>query len=212
MSKPRENSVKELANLYNVVIGIALSVAIYQSFSDGTQKLTLSFSDLPNLVIFLALVIPFYHGAVRHLFATYVEGGGSTNIKSGALLADFVLLFVEGCLFVMMAMTIDQIVPLIWVVVSLLILDSIWGFLAWLAFTGAKSQYAEKRWAFINMITSGLIVILMMMFSEFFENSENATKAAIVMAIIISIRTVVDYCLTWKFYFPEGDTVETIKP
>jgi hypothetical protein len=55
-------------------------------------------STLINLCTFLIIIVPFYHGAVRHLFATYIEDGGSKRIKNGALLADFFLLFVEGYL------------------------------------------------------------------------------------------------------------------
>ena len=208
---PRANSVSQLSELYNVVIGIALSVAIFRVFTDGNQGLA-SLNELtsrvPNLLIFLLLVIPFYHGAVRHLFATYVEGGGSSRIKNGALLADFVLLFVEGCLFVVMALSVTDIQVLVWVVVALLVLDSVWGFLAWLAFTGAQSQYAERTWAIINTVCAACLVTMMMVFNKFASDPENAIRLSVVVAIFVFLRTVVDYSKTWKFYFPDGETVE----
>src|SRR5262245_24966570 len=97
MSEASKNSVSQLAELYTVVIGIALSISIYNTIDSSRVAIPLNLDYLPNLLTMLVLIIPFYHGAVRHLFATYVENGGSTRIKSGALLADFVLLFLEGC-------------------------------------------------------------------------------------------------------------------
>jgi len=92
----------------------------------------------------MRIPITCHHGAVRHLFATYVEDGGSTRIKNGALLADSYLLFIEGCLFVMIASVLKETVTFGWVLVTLLLLDCVWGFLAWLAFTGGQAQHAER--------------------------------------------------------------------
>lgn len=202
---PRANSVGQLSELYNVLIGIALSVAIFQSFSNGTGGL-ISVANipasLPNLLIFMVLVIPFYHGAVRHLFATYVENGGSTRIKNGALLADFILLFLEGCLFVLMAMSVGNVHVLVWIVVALLVLDSIWGFLAWLAFTGAQSQFAEKTWAIINVVTASFLVAFILTFDDFSSDPDRMIQLSVVIAIVLTLRTIVDYAKTWDFYFP----------
>jgi hypothetical protein len=53
--------------------------------------------------VLMILVIPFFHGAVRHLFATYVEDGESSQIKHWAILIDYYLLFAEGGVFVALA-------------------------------------------------------------------------------------------------------------
>jgi hypothetical protein len=134
------------------------------------------------------------------LFATYVEAGGSTRIKSGALLADFVLLFLEGCLFIMIAAIIKSTENMAWTAVGLLILDSLWGFLAWLAFTGAQSQFAEKRWAIINIITAVVIIIILIFGRETFV--AQPTQAQWGLAAILTLRTIMDYWLCWDFYFP----------
>ena len=206
MKEARKNSVMQLSELYNVVIGIALSLAIYNTIDGPNTSVSEVFRRLPNFCVVLFLIIPFYHGAVRHLFATYVEGGGSSRIKNGALMADFVLLFVEGCVFVGMATYVDNILVLAWSVFTLLILDSIWGFFAWLVFTGAQSQYAEKKWAMINIFTAALILITLQFEPIYQLNSFNA---ALILATVVGIRTVTDYILTWDFYFPPEETSET---
>jgi len=200
MGDARENSVSQLAELYNVVIGIALSIAIYNAIDIKASGMPIHLNFVSNVASVIILIIPFYHGAVRHLFATYVEGG-STRIKNGALLADFVLLFLEGCVFVMIASLVSVTTKMAWAIVVLLLLDTTWGFLAWLAFTGAQAQYAEKKWAIINIFTAvGIIVVLIFADSVF---RMNETAAQLGLAAIISLRTVTDYWQCWDFYFPE---------
>jgi uncharacterized membrane protein YoaK (UPF0700 family) len=70
----RENSIKQLCDLYRVVIAIAVGIAAHAMVSKYASSALLA-EHILMLVIFLLLIIPFFHGAVRHLFATYVEGG-----------------------------------------------------------------------------------------------------------------------------------------
>ena len=202
MKEARKNSVSHLADLYNVIIGVALTLAVNNIIDTSAQGLPLRIGIAVNLLAFLVLVIPFYHGAVRHLFATYVENGGSTRIKSGALLADFVLLFVEGCLFVMIALLIGATEKMAWATVALLVLDSVWGFLAWLAFTGAHAQFAEKRWALINCVTAVAVSVLLIFGEQTFHNNLRMAQWGIVA--VLTLRTIIDYVSCWDFYFPEA--------
>lgn len=203
--EPRKNSVQQLGELYTVVVGIALSIAIYNVIDQDAPYLPVRVEILPTLAAFLVLIVPFYHGAMRHLFATYVENGGSANIKSIALLLDFFLLFIEGCLFVMMASTVAKPETFAWVVVFLLLLDSVWGFLAWIATTGAASQFAEKIWATINIIT-GIILAIILILAKGRFSSTNLDMPFVIL-LILFLRTILDYRLTWWFYFPAGNVV-----
>src|SRR5262249_25322391 len=162
MSSARQNSVKQLAELYNVIIGVALTLSIVNSVDDKAGELIpLKLDQIINVATFVIILVPFYHGAVRHLFATYVEHGGSSHIRNEALLADFFLLFLEGCIFVLLASVLGATEKFAIVLVLLLLLDSVWGFLAWLAFTDAKAKYPEPTWALINFVTAALIGLLL---------------------------------------------------
>lgn len=204
----RKNSVTELSQLYNVVIGVALSLAIYNLIDTSRNPLPINWDIALNFLTYLALVVPFYHGAIRHLFATYVEDGGSSRIRNGALLTDFFLLFIEGCAFVMMASLISNTIAFTHMILFLLILDTVWGFLAYLAFTGAGSQYAEKQWAIINFIASAFISIFIISYS-YVPNMEDI-HTQIVIFVIIFCRTIADYSKTWSFYFPRR--IDKAKP
>jgi hypothetical protein len=200
MSIARQNSVSQLAELYNVVIGVSLSIGIYNSVDSSAFPIPIKLNQIINVATFVIILVPFYHGAVRHLFATYVEGGGSARIKNGALLADFFLLFLEGCVFVLLASILGETERFVCVLILLLLLDSIWGFLAWLAFTGAQAQYAECRWALLNVFTAALIGVLLVFHEDIFLSKPLLSQAA--FFAILAVRTIFDYYFNWSFYFP----------
>jgi hypothetical protein len=202
MAGARHNSVTALSELYTVVIGVALSIAIANSLDASAHPVPLKLSTIINVFTFIVLIVPFYHGAVRHLFATYVEQGGSKPIKNGALLADFFLLFFEGCLFVLMAAVLNDTVAFGWVLVALLMLDSVWGFLAWLAFASEEAQYAERLWSLINAITAVLLALILIFLDQTFVSRPLLSEVGVFA--IIALRTIVDYALCWSFYFPEA--------
>ena len=163
---------------------------------------------LPSIGAFIILIVPFYHGAMRHLYATYVEHGGSQNIKSRGLLLDFFLLFVEGCLFLLMASVIANPTAFLWSALALLAVDCVWGVVAWLLLTGAKSQFAEKEWARIN---AGAVAIIWT-FLHFCPARlpADGEQVAWIALLVLGARTFIDYWRTWNFYFPGDDQVRNV--
>jgi len=199
-NEARKNSVEQLARLYSVVIGIALTLAMRSSLTINASWPLVRLDCALNLASFLVLVIPFYHGAMRHLYATYVESGGSSRVKNGALFVDFILLFLEGCAFVVMSSVVGDVSKFAWVVVFVLVLDSVWGILASLAFTGAQAQNSERIWALINVVASVILICMLVFASDKFDS--NLIQAQFVLLSVLSLRTIVDYVFCWKFYFP----------
>src|SRR5262249_36997078 len=120
----------------------------------------LKWDVLLNFLSFVVVIIPFHQGAVRHLYATYVEDGGSSRIKRGALALDFLLLFFEACMFVALSLVTGNTQLFLTLLISLLVVDSVWGLLAYLAFTGAQAQLAEKKWALINLVAAAALFAL----------------------------------------------------
>jgi hypothetical protein len=206
---PRENSVKQLSELYNVVIGVSLSLAITKVVDPDADSIPIRPDILLNFMSFLVTVVPFHQGAVRHLFATYVENGGSGRIKTGALAFDFMLLFFHACIFVALSLVIPNTQLFTNTLMFLLLVDSVWGVLAHLAFTGAQAQIAEKKWALINFT----IVVLLFLVSRFgpklLDGWGNQMQQTIF--VICVARTVIDYVLAWSFYYPprQGFTIKS---
>ena len=73
MEKPQDNSVKNLEHLYTTVVAVALSLAIYQLIDTTGGKIQFRLELVWCFLTFLVTLIPFYHGALRHLDITYIE-------------------------------------------------------------------------------------------------------------------------------------------
>jgi len=203
-TKPRENSVKNLQTLYSIVIGLGLVQSIQTVVVDPVGKFDIAL--IPYFLSYLFLLVPFYHGALRHLDRTYVEAP-SKRVRSGALMADFLLLFIEAVVFLTLSMLLNRNQQFAWLLVALLLLDSLWGFLAHLAFSDnnretspGKGWAPEGKWAAINVITA-TIVVLFIIFSPR-QPLGPFESFGIGLSCICFLRTVCDYMLTWDFYFP----------
>jgi hypothetical protein len=203
MTDARENSVKQLSDLYNVVTGVALALAITKLIDADAPWFPIKSQSGISFLTFMVIIVPFHQGAVRHLYATYVEDGGSSRVKRGALALDFLILFAEACLFVALAELLGKPNLFATALIGLLIVDCTWGFLATLAFTGAQAQKAERKWSFINIITVALLVFLYIFGPKILDGWN--TEMEISVFVLCLIRTVIDYYSCWDFYFPISD-------
>ena len=168
-------------------------------------------SLLPYLGAFLFTLVPFYHGALRHLDATYVERRGA-HVRAGALLADFVILFLEGCVFLTLSLLLPYPLYFIWTLAALLLLDSAWGFMAHLAFTqhpytgNSHGRWKpESRWAILNAVTVAALAVYLVGFDMFPPASgPGNAKLAIGALCFTFLRTILDYAWCWEFYYPSA--------
>ncbi len=198
---PRENSVKQLCELYNVVTGLALAYAITKLIDSSAKYMPIKTGHISLFLAFLVTIIPFHQGAVRHLYATYVEGGGSTRIKRGALALDFVILFLEACLFVALAALVEHASAFAIMIAALFLLDCFWGFLSHLAFTGAQAQNTERKWSLINLIATSVIILLIIVGPHIF--GDWTVEAEGILFLVCALRSVADYAWAWNFYYPD---------
>jgi hypothetical protein len=96
-----------------------------------------------------------------------------------------------------------------WGLAVLLLLDSFWGFMAHLAFADRKENHRgkwspEAKWATLNVTTSTLLVIYIIFGRLLDEISPHYFGLGI--AFICFLRTILDYIMTWDFYFPPIET------
>src|SRR6476660_5489569 len=99
MSEARKNSVSQLAELYNVVIGIALSLAIYNTIDTAAPLIPIHLDYVTNLATVLVLIIPFYHGAIRHLFASHVDDKNGVGNGSAIVARQHMGIFGVACFY-----------------------------------------------------------------------------------------------------------------
>ena len=199
-SSPQANSVRNLENLYSVVIGLGLSLGMYNLVDASQSPIPLKGKLLPFFGSYLVTLIPFYHGALRHLDARYIEGVDPNAI---ALLGDFFVLFLESCIFFALALLLSSPSYYTCALVALFIVDSVWGGVSRMLFSSARP---ESQWAFLNAIIAVVLVVLLALMHGLPPKIPDPTGADLAYAVLaISIgRTVVDYRMTWKFYFPSA--------
>lgn len=201
MNKAQENSVRHLENLYTVVVGLGLSISIINLIDATKSPFPVKLKLIPFFLAYIVTLIPFYHGALRHLDFTYVEQDGR-HIRSGALIADFGLLFIESCLILALAVLLPMPTYFTWGLIALLSFDAIWGFFAHVGFSPDVKPKAESRWALINIITAVALVLYIIVLEKMSSSGRMLPWEGI-LAISI-VRTIIDYYACWETYFPSG--------
>jgi hypothetical protein len=201
MGRARERSVKHLQNVLVMLTSIAASIAIVRVTVVSGDTVSVRWNQLPLLFCLFVTIIPFYHGASRHLERNYVELTGK-GIRRGAVILDSGMLFLEGLILTFLANAVSAPEPFVWAFLALLLLDAFWGFLAHLAFTHENQQNPEATWAVINLAAAVVLTIAMVFLRPHLALREPLAQAAV--AGIGVLRTVAGYWRCWAWYFPEA--------
>jgi len=200
-SKKKENAVRNLVSLYTVVIGVALSLAVVGLVDPGRGLASLSPSSCFLFLAFVSTLLPFFHGAMRHLDDAYLENE-AVVIKDGALIVDFVLLFFHGLAFVVLSLLLQQPVEFAWVLISVLGIDILWAAFAHFASSSEQIGGVEGKWGLINLTFVVIGVILLVTNNVHFWSLTSGSKLSVSIALLCVLRTVVDYAWCREFYFP----------
>ncbi len=195
----RKRSVDSLQRLYTVVISLAVTEALRRVLTSSTG----GYAHWLALASLLFTVVPFYHGANRHLDASYVTG--ERKVKPGALMIDFVFLYLGGILFFAMAVQIDSREVFYTLLGALFLLDMVWiGFSYLSRADESDGATGYVKWAIMNLIASAAIGVSI--WSNVFGSLwANDTAKDIALVIVAIGRTVFDYILQWHFYFPAAE-------
>lgn len=199
--RKRENAVKNLVNLYTVVIGVALSLAVTEVLQGGRGLEGITLSDALLFVAFIGTLVPFYHGALRHLDDAYVENQND-HIKDGALVIDFVLLFLHAVAFMLLALLIRKPSHFAWVLIVILSIDVLWGVFAHFASSSRGEFSAESKWTVINFFFVGVSTWYLIGNDIYLSTAVEPIKLAIPIWFVCILRSMVDYIWCRKFYFP----------
>lgn len=205
MNGAQANSVRNLQTLYTIIVGLALESAIVKLFDASLPGVPVRWSLLPILLAFLVTLIPFFHGAQRHLDATYVEEDGE-GLRRGALLADFVMLFLESALLFGLAALVARPRAFAWTLIVLLSVDIVWGVMARFVFSRTRPTTAPFAWARLNLVTIALAIVGLLVADRFAPAARDQWLPYAILGMSF-VRTAVDYRIAWGFYFPPRSVV-----
>lgn len=199
-NKRMENSIRSLANLYTVVIGAALSVAVVGTIDVDKGLHSISAVSILLFLAFLATLLPFFHGALRHLDDVYIENENQ-HVSRSALIIDFALLFLHALVFLILSQLLKKPADFAWVLISILLIDVVWGlFTTFGASTTADS--AESRWTLINVIFIACVAGYLIGNGIDLKSENDPTRLASLLALACVVRSIVDYVWCRNFYFP----------
>lgn len=212
-NKRLENSIQSLINLYTVVIGAALSiaVAVIVDANKGLDSITTVSACL--FMAFLVTLVPFFHGALRHLDDHYLQS--SIEPRATALIVDFGLLLLHALAFLVLSQLLKSPVDFAWVLVGVLAIDIAWGTFAHFMRPSGTRISPEGRWTVINVVFVLLVVIYLvdrgLGFRTPISNDEGVRLAA-VMAGACGLRSFVDYFACREIYFPNDQACAPQSP
>jgi len=201
-NKKLENSVRALGNLYTVVIAAALTAAVVVALdvNQGLQSLQLHTSFL--FVAYVATLLPFFHGALRHLDDVYIEND-NPQIKTGAFIIDFTLLFLHALAFLILSQLLKKPADFAWTLLLLLAVDVVWGIFTYFGSSSPGSLSAESRWTIINFIFIAVIGLGLYENDVWIGWQGVQGKLAAIVMVACLLRSLADYFWCREVYFPK---------
>jgi hypothetical protein len=180
-----------------IVFALALGEAFKQFVAEkATQprEKVVDWGRLPALLSFVVLIFPFYQGMSRYFFATYADVSTLPKPYSLYLMFDGVAFLAESALFFVMsrALSEDRWRSYYGAVLVLLVVDSIWGAVSWYSHGGPTTV-----WIILNLSFAVVLLLILLLTPR-----QRSWVGAMAGLIAVSIRTMLDYALTWQLYFP----------
>jgi hypothetical protein len=195
-----ERTVDGLQKVYAVVVALALGQAIRGLVTSPRADTLATFSEvlarIPPFGAFLVTLVPFFHGMNRHLDRCYLDRSIAFP-RWGAFLFDFCVFFVQSSLLFLIALSLSDPPRAFLFVGLLLFLDVLWGLTSH-AINPSPGEH-PLRWAVVNIVTLPVGVMLTVL-----SVVPDGARPWILFGLTCA-RTIVDYKVSWPFYFPGGD-------
>ena len=196
-------NIKILENLYSFLISLALTQATIK-LVDTTISKGISLHFLDNFALYaslLATIVPFYQGMNRFLYETHVVRPlEKPDFKSSPMLLDIYSFLLMGSAIFAMGRFVDNPPNFFYLWSILLIVDVAWSLIVW------KIQKSRAPiWALNNFFWLALSWALWGInhnFPELLAGSAKDRIATYGLAILQIFRSILDYKINWKFYFP----------
>ncbi|MGE0558941.1 MAG: hypothetical protein AB7O69_11835, partial [Burkholderiales bacterium] len=186
-----------------VVIGVALSLACEGLISKEQGLEGITISTLSLFVAFVVTLVPFYHGALRHMDDTYIHNQQALQSQDMALIVDFLLLFLHAITFIVLSLLIAKPNHFSWVICFVLLIDVAWGVFAYCTSPSPKALTAEGKWTIINFVFVVVGITTLFWLDVSLDQKTSDNKLAILIASACLIRSFFDYVWCRDFYFPQ---------
>jgi hypothetical protein len=197
-ARRQESSVRHLQDLYSIAVTVALGFAFEHMVAAHARS-----TAIVLLVTLVVTLVPFYHGTLRYLDDAYIF---SEQNHKEAVLLEFIVRFLESCLFFALAATIENPLVFGWLYVALLATNIVWTRLAQLVCRKGEAPSPPFDWRAINLIVGTAAVFLLAGLGM--VTSRQVLAAGIL--VLALTRTALDYRMSWHFYAAVDDGDEEV--
>lgn len=201
-----KRSVDAMLRLYGFVAALALTVStrnVFEPLFMGTAS-TAARPNTAEYLLFTALlftVIPFYHGANRHMDVAHVYSRELARPRW--VLVDFAMLFLESIILYCLALAVRDPNGFTNVLIALFTFDFLWACIAW-KYTSEASRATLIRWLLSNVIAATVFA--------FVRRYCSTDWLPWFVAFLAVLRTVLDYWMNSEFYFHRAINEEQTVP
>jgi len=187
------SAVDSLQRIFTVVLALALGEALKQFVADKAENpkdRIIHWDRLVALLAFLLLLIPFYEGMARYLYAEFQTPKRATHY-SGFLLMDSIAFTIEASLFFVMSRALPMVQWRRFYAAVLVILgvDT-----AWEVILLVTNRPASLSWLSLNLAFAAVLAVILIKCAD--------KRGPYLAAIAMLLRTIFDYVTNWGFYFP----------
>jgi len=195
--------IKILENFYSFLISFALTQATMK-LADGWIANGLSIKMLGAGILYISLlvtIVPFYQGMNRFLYATHVvrpiEKPGS---RSSPMLLDIYAFLLMSCILFAMGRFLSDPTTFFYLWSSLLVIDIIWSIIVWKIQDSREPIWVWNNLIFLCSAWGFWAIARATTLPPCLAGTEWVLPYGFV-AFEIG-RTVRDYRINWKYYFP----------
>jgi hypothetical protein len=198
------HSLKEIVS---IVMGLALTNSILALITDSHYTSIAQLSKLPlttalYTIVLIVNIVRFYHGNIRHMDALYGQPARhvarSTHASLGNLGLDFIVVFLESILFAVISFYASHKSDFVLLFLILLSTDFVWNMVTIQEKSADRDVSHPRGWMMNNFMIVAALVIL-----YFVSKGDPHHRLLLNLGVgAIALNTVVDFIISWKFYFP----------
>ena len=206
-----ESTISSLKSIVTIIAGLAITNSIVRLLvaNNAASLDNVSIEALVLFLLFTLNVIRFHHGNVRHLDTTYSATPGKAVVSqkpvqsAGRTALDFSVIYSESVLFALLSFLIGKPTEFYPVFTVLLGIDVLWYLCVHTMVTDRRVFVHQKKWALNNVLTLFALVITFIISGRMGPIMYFCVGITCVIA-----NTIVDFAISWQFYFPRAKALQ----
>jgi len=196
-----KSTLDSLKSIITLLAGLTITNSSIILLTDNSYSRVVNIDSLPlqSILLYFVIIINivrFYHGNTKHIDIEIVSEQETRKIGGIKLAADFFSILLQSIIFSIMSFYLNNNETFVAIFTVLLGIDIFW-YITTNNFADKKHYDHQKRWTINNLIA---FVVLLLIFLIKLDTS--SSLFFVLAYITILLNTIIDYIISWKYYFP----------